>query len=416
MNVSASHLPSPWTNLRVLIMEDNDFERLALATMLRRLGVRFIDEAANGQEALTLVENPAHAYDLVLCDLQVRGHDKIDGIEFLRLAAHRLSCPLVLVSGIDETLAIAAETLAGNSGASWGGRLRKPVQAAELGALLSACAAYPCQRSGRTTHNASERQWSKADVRMALNRGELVAHFQPQYCLASGLLSGAEALARWRHPQAGMLGADQFVPLMEREGMIDELFDVMLEQSLDLMESWAARGKRLQVSVNASALTLENVDVPDLWRVRVQQRGLDPGQVTIEVTETAIARNFHGLLESVIRLRMHGFLVSLDDFGTSFSTLQQMSELPATEVKIDRSFLDRAMRYERARSIFESIVKLGCTLGLAVVAEGVETQEQADFARAAGCSAAQGWFYGEPVPAEEMLPDQYLLEQLKASL
>ncbi len=416
MNASVPLLPSARTGLRVLVLEDNDLERLALAAMLRRLGVSFVEEAANGQEALMLMEDDAHAFDLVLCDLQMRDYGKVDGIEFLRLAGHRLSCPLVLVSGIDETLAIAAETLAGNSGARWGGRLRKPVQAAELHALLSACTAYPCQGSRQITHSASERQWSKADVRMALNRGELVAYFQPQYCLASGLLSGAEALARWRHPQAGLLGADQFVPLMEREGMIDELFDVMLEQSLDLIESWAARGERLPVSVNASALTLENVNVPDMWRARVEQRGLDPGQLTIEVTETAVARNFHGLLESVIRLRMHGFRVSLDDFGTSFSTLQQMSELPATEVKIDRSFLDRAMRYERARLIFESIVRLGCNLGLAVVAEGVETQEQADFARAAGCNAAQGWFYGKPVPAEELLPNRPFMARLNSPL
>ncbi len=416
MNASDPRLPSTRTALRVLVLEDNDFERMALAAMLRRLGVGFIDEAANGQEALMLMDDDAQDFDLVLCDLQMRDHDQIDGVEFLRLAGNRLGCPLVLVSGIDETLAIAAETLAGNSGACWGGRLRKPVQATELDALLSACTASEYQRSRQVMRGASERQWSKADVRMALNRGELVAYFQPQYCLASGLLSGVEALARWRHPQAGLLGADQFVPLMERDGMIDELFDVMLEQSLDLMESWAARGKRLPVSVNASALTLENVDVPDLWRARVEQRSLDPGQVTIEVTETAVARNFHGLLESVIRLRMHGFRVSLDDFGTSFSTLQQMSELPATEVKIDRSFLDRAMRYQRARLIFESIVRLGCNLGLAVVAEGVETREQADFARAAGCNAAQGWLYGKPVPAEELLPDRPFMARLNSSL
>jgi EAL domain-containing protein (putative c-di-GMP-specific phosphodiesterase class I) len=389
--------------MRVLILEDNEFERRVLTTMLKRLGVGQVEQAASGSAAMALIDAQPDAFDAVLCDLQVHDSAHLDGIEFLRVAARRLACPLILLSGIDEDLAIAAETLAAASGASWGGRLRKPVPPGELHTVLAACAGRTADASRRGPHRDPRRTWSKADIRMALKRDEFHAVFQAQRCLATGKLFGVEALARWSHPSAGLVGPADFVPLMEREGMVDELFDVMLARSLDAIAHWRARGHRVPVSINASPLTLENVNVPNLWRSRVEARGIDPGQITIEITETAIARNFHGLLESVTRLRMHGFRVALDDFGTSYSSLQQLSELPATEVKIDRSFLDRALRYPRAHVIFDSIVQLGRKLGMAVVAEGVETAAQSDFVRAMGCDAAQGWLHGRPVSAQSLV-------------
>lgn len=391
--------------LRVLVLEDNEFERKLLTVMLKRMDIGKVEHAASGDEALALIQAQPDPFDVVLCDLQIQDCSRMDGVEFLREAARSLACPLILLSGIDEDLAIAAETLAAASGASWGGRLRKPVIPEELQALLEACALRPRDRRQAPERIAPPRTWSKADIRMALKRREFTAWFQPQRCLRTGKLFGVEALARWRHPDEGLVGPGEFVPLMEREDMIDELFEIMLDDSLDAVVAWARRGSRVPVSVNASPLTLENVSVPNQWRRQVEARGVDPGQLTIEVTETAVARNFHGLLESVTRLRMHGFRVALDDFGTSYSSLQQMSELPATEVKIDRSFLDRALRYQRANVIFQSVVQLGRKLGLAVVAEGVETREQDDFARAMGCDAAQGWIHGRPVPPDGMLLD-----------
>ena len=394
-----------FARLRVLLLEDNDMERALLAALLRRLGVGHVEQAASGDEALALVDACPGPFDVVLCDLQVHDRDRMDGVEFLRMAAHRLACPLVLLSGIDEDLAIAAETLAVASGAVWGGRLRKPVMAAELHAVLTTCVDRPAGTPAPGMQPPPGRAWSAADLRAGLARGEFVPWFQPQICLATGRLFGAEALARWHHPDAGIVGPADFVPLMEREGLVDLLFDAMLDGSLAAMAAWAARGMRVPVSINASPLTLENIHVANSWRGRVEARGIDPGLVTIEVTETAVARNFHGLLESVTRLRMHGFRVALDDFGTSYSSLQQMSELPATEVKIDRSFVDRALRYPRARVILESIVTLGRKLGMTIVAEGVETQAQNDFVRAAGCDAAQGWLHGRPTPGAALRTD-----------
>ncbi|WP_296947506.1 EAL domain-containing protein [uncultured Massilia sp.] len=385
--------------LRVLVLEDNPFERRVLTTLLKRLGVGRVDEVGSGDAALARLRT--HAFDVVLCDLQVRDLDCMDGIEFLRSAAPHLDCPLILVSGIDEDLAIAAEVLAQSYGLAWGGRLRKPVLAAELRPLLEACTV---RRAGaaRLPPEAARRRWSKADLRMALKRGQFVPWFQPQYGLATGKLFGAEALARWVHPDAGLVLPGDFVPLMEREGMVDALFDAMLDGVLDAMAGWSAAGVHVPVSINASPLTLENVHVPNLWRRRVEARGVDPGTLTIEVTETAIANDFPCLLESITRLRMHGFRVSLDDFGTSHSSLQQMSELPATEVKIDRSFVGRALRHSRTHLIFRSIVDLGRRLGMTVVAEGVETRAQHAFVHDMGCDAAQGWLHGRPMPPDQL--------------
>ncbi len=390
--------------LRVLVLEDNSFERRILTGMLGRLGIGRVDEADSGDAALARIRERPGQFDLVLCDLQVNDRKRMDGIEFLRMAARHLDCPLILVSGIDEDLAIAAESLAHSYGLDWAGRLRKPVLAAELAPLLLSCATRRAAGAGaRPLPRAPRRAWSLADVRSALARGEFVPWFQPQRCLATGRLFGAEALARWEHPEAGLVLPGEFVPLMEHAGMIDALFDVMLDRTLDAMAAWSAGGNPVPVSINASPLTLEHVHVPNRWRSRVEARGIDPGDITIEVTETAVASDFPGLLESITRLRMHGFRVSLDDFGTSYSSLQQMSELPVTEVKIDRSFVARALRYPRADTIFRGIVDLGRRLGLAVVAEGVETPEQDERVRALGCDAAQGWLYGRPEPAGKLL-------------
>jgi EAL domain-containing protein (putative c-di-GMP-specific phosphodiesterase class I)/CheY-like chemotaxis protein len=398
----------PLARLRVLVLEDNPFERRMITALLERLGVGHVEEAGSGGAALALVDARPHPFDVVLCDLQVHDRSDLDGIEFLRLAGHRLACPLILVSGVDEDIAIAAESLAVAGGATWGGRLRKPVIPAELQQRLVACTVGPAVRTAgpAPARPGVERSVPcAADLRAAIARHEFAAWFQPQRCLATGRLFGVEALARWQHPRDGIVGPADFVPMMEREGMVDALFDIILERSLDAMAAWAARGVRVPVSINASPLTLENIDVPNRWRARVEAHGFDPGQITIEVTETAVAHNFNGLLESVTRLRMHGFRVALDDFGTSYSSLQQLSELPATEVKIDRSFLDQAARYPRARVIFERIVTLGRDLGLAVVAEGVETLAQNDFVRAMGCDAAQGWLHGHPVPPQMLALD-----------
>jgi len=389
---------------RVLVIEDNEFERKVLASTLRRLGVADVASAANGTEALTLIDSDPLNFDVILCDLRMHDPVCMDGIEFLRVAALRSIGRLVVVSGLDEDLLMATEILAGCTGSAWGGILRKPIDAHTLRDKLLACQAASARPApGPHAERGRPRCWTESELRVALDRREFVPFFQPQVSFASGRIVGVETLARWAHPQEGILNPSAFVPVMEGSAMVGELFDMMLDGSMDAIELWARHGMRIPVSINASPLTLEDIGVPNRWRNMVERRGIDPGLLTIEVTETAIARDFRNLLESITRLRMHGFRVSLDDFGTSYSSLQQLSELPANEVKIDRSFVARAMVSPRALVILESIVRMARDLRLCTVAEGIETAAHFQFARDIGCDSAQGWHVGLPVNAEALL-------------
>ena len=389
---------------RVLVIEDNEFERKVLSTMLRRLGLGHVASAANGSEALKLIDNDAVRFDVILCDLRMHDPVCMDGIEFLRVAALRPIGRLVVLSGLDEDLLMATEILAGGNDAAWGGILRKPIDVDTLRDKLLAClAAAASPARPRCAQRDPLPPRTPSELRLALARHEFVPYFQPQVAFATGRIVGVETLARWQHPQAGLLDPSHFVPCMEAGGMVDELFDQMLDGSLDAIARWSSQGLRIPVSINASPLTLEDIGVPNRWRDRAERRGIDPGVLTIEVTETAIARDYRNLLESITRLRMHGFRVSLDDFGTSYSSLQQLSELPANEVKIDRSFVARAMVSPRAMVILQSIIRMARELHLSTVAEGIETAAHFAFARQLGCDIAQGWHVGMPMPAEALL-------------
>lgn len=392
----------PLSTRRVLILEDNEFQREVLAAMLIRMGVGEVHKAAGGTEALRLMDQLDGSYDAVLCDLQVNGEDGIDGVEFIRLAATRQVGALILTSGMDEDICESAEALARHSGMRWAGRIRKPIDNATLAHLLAQSLAHD-EPAPEARPRGARRVFTRADLRMALNRHEFEAFYQPKVSLHDGTPSGVEVLARWRHPEAGLVPPIQFIPLCEREGLLDELTEQLLRQALRASQLWRDAGHVLPLAINASALTLQDVQVPNRWRAILAEHGVAPGQVTIEITETAVAADFAGLLETVTRLRMHGFPVSLDDFGTAYSSLQQVAQLPVTELKIDRMFVAGAARSARTLLLFDTIMNLAQRLGMRTVAEGIEDEEVAEFVRSAGCHTGQGFYFGKPMSCSDLL-------------
>ncbi len=389
---------------RVLVLEDNEFERRMLVAMLLRMGVGHVAQAVSGNEALAIMDREPLRFDAVLCDLQMNDLSCLDGIKFLRMAAARAVGDIIVLSGMDSDLLDAARLLAETGGAAWGGSLRKPITEPSLRDALQACLLRPDTAPAIIQAAAPAGPvWTRQDVRRALARQEFTPYFQPKFSLTTGALVGVEALARWHHPQAGLILPADFVPLMESGNLVCELCEVMLATSLDAIAGWTAAGQHIPVAVNASPLTLENVDVPNRWRMAAEARGIDPGMVTIEVTETAVAKDFNNLLESITRLRMHGFRVALDDFGTSYSSLQQVCDLPVNELKIDRSFVQRAATSPRNMMVLETILGLAKKLQLFTVAEGVETAQQYEFVRGLGCDAVQGWYVGRPMRGDHLV-------------
>lgn len=399
MDGAAVATPGRLRNHRALVLEDNEFQRETIAATLLSLGVGHVSQASNGRDALDLIEDDARGYDLVLCDLHMADSTKMDGIEFLRAARKHRIGSLILMSGIEEDLFASAEMLASGHGAPLIGRLHKPIDPRQLCAILQcACAAAP--RTDAGARPSIQSAWSRTDLRMALKREQFIPFFQPKVDLTTGQVIGAEVLARWQHPDLGILPPSEFIPLMEKHHLIDGLTDQLMQCAGAAVSAWSRAGLDVSLALNASPTTLQDVSIPNRWRSIAAEHHVDPGKLMIEVTETAVANDFHSLLETLTRLRMHGFGVSLDDFGTGYSSLRQLSELPLTEVKIDRAFVMRAPTSSRAVLIIDTIIQLSKKLGLTTVAEGIETSEMADFLRTAGCDIGQGLHYAAPMTAD----------------
>ena len=237
------------------------------------------------------------------------------------------------------------------------------------------------------------------DVARAMEHGEFLPHFQPLVNLRTGRLNGFELLARWNHPRLGWIPPDEFIPVAEREGWIDRLTERLLQQGF---QAAAMLPGELTLSINISPVQLRDVSLPDRIRAIAESAGFSLEQLVVEITESALTEHIESARTIARALKAMGSKLALDDFGTGYSSLSHLQSLPFDELKVDRSFVRSMAEQRDSRKIVAAVVGLGQSLGLTTVAEGVETQEQADMLRWLGCELGQGWLYGKPVPAERL--------------
>ena len=255
--------------------------------------------------------------------------------------------------------------------------------------------------SSEYEQNARERLQLMEDLRDALRLGEIVLFYQPILDLASGLVTGAEALARWRHPSRGVLPPIAFLGLIADAGLMGPFTMDVLDQALVQQSRWSMAGYDVCVSVNISAASLRDDELPDKIAGLIAKRSVNPSRITLEITEDSFIADPEQALLVLERLRGLGVELSIDDFGTGFSSLTYIRRLPVSELKLDRTFLTGAPEDRRAVSIIRSTVDLAHSLGLRIVAEGIENLEALELVDDLGCDAAQGYLMGRPVPAEE---------------
>lgn len=253
-----------------------------------------------------------------------------------------------------------------------------------------------------TTQRELELEQALAD---ALDGGDIQVVYQPQWDLASGRMVGMEALARWEHPERGAISPAEFVPLAERSGLINRLGDSVLEQVLTQLREWEAAGYAIPpmgVAVNVSP---RQFAAPD-WEAGIHERlrrfGVAGDRLKLEVTESLLMENLATAADKLARLRAEGICFALDDFGTGYSSLAYLQELPLDYVKIDRSFVQRIGDGDAGEGIIEAVLAMASHLGLDVIAEGVETEAQADFLRSRNCDAGQGFLWARPLPPAEV--------------
>jgi len=247
-------------------------------------------------------------------------------------------------------------------------------------------------------------------LRGAVERGELSLAYQPQFCLLTGHLSGMEALARWNHPVLGSVPPAEFIPVAEASGLILPIGRWILREACRQMSAWlAACPLEFPIAVNVSALQFRQPDFVSLVQEALQDTGLPPTSLELELTESLLMSHAGTVLEKLRTLDALGVSLAIDDFGTGYSSLSYLRQFPADRLKIDQSFVADLPGSADAAAIARAIVSLGLTLGMRTIAEGVETQEQAQFLRDIGCNLAQGYSLSWPLTGEQM--GQLLLEK-----
>jgi diguanylate cyclase (GGDEF)-like protein/PAS domain S-box-containing protein len=250
------------------------------------------------------------------------------------------------------------------------------------------------------TTEALERRSLENDLRGALGRGEFHLNYQPVIKLADGTVVGAEALLRWRHPQKGEIGPDQFVPVAEETGLIREIGAWVFAEGCRQLAAWQAAGHTLTLAINVSVRQLpEDLSVRHILTV-IGQYNLTPRQIILEITEGVLLTDSPGMRDWFLDAGAAGLQLAIDDFGTGYSSLAYLKRFPVHHVKIDKSFVRDMATDSADRALVDAILAMAHSLGLSVVAEGVETVEQAELLRDRACELAQGYHYSRPITAE----------------
>jgi len=238
-------------------------------------------------------------------------------------------------------------------------------------------------------------------IDVGLEQNQIVPYLQSQV-LSDGTIIGAEMLARWQHPTEGFLKPRRFLPTLEKNGYVVRLDQFMWEQACRTIKRWEESGwDELYISVNISPVDFFFMDVVDEFCNLIKKYDVEPGKLRLEITENTMMYDAKRRIESIEKLREHGFMVEMDDFGNGFSSLNMLKDIPLDVIKIDMAFLEETRDEERAREILESMISLAKRLEIPVITEGVETKEQLDFLTEMGCDMFQGYYFSRAVPISE---------------
>ncbi|HEX9391942.1 MAG TPA: EAL domain-containing response regulator [Usitatibacteraceae bacterium] len=388
----------PIAGLRFLVAEDHDFQRGLTVKILESLGATTVHQAADGHAALATLSDAGRPVDIIITDLDMPG---MDGMEFLRhLGAAGGSVSIILASALERKLLSSVVTMAEAYGINLLGVVEKPLTVGKLVPLIQL---HNAAQTARTRPKTVGPRFTLDEILAGLKNNEFEPFFQPKIELAGGRVVGAEALARWRHPQLGIVMPSAFIQPLEDGGHIDELAWVMLAKAAMQCARWRRGGLQATVSVNLSLKSLADTQLADRVTELVCKQHLDPRQMVLELTESAATTDVGKALENLARLRMKGFGLSIDDYGTGYSSMQQLTRIAFTELKIDQSFVTNVASQSSARVFLESSLEMARKLNITAVAEGVETRADWDILCELGCGVAQGYFMARPMEYDALL-------------
>ncbi len=390
-------MSAPSRHMQILAIDSDGAALDASVGMLKKLGYERIHTASDGSYGLGLMDDPDDPIDLVMCDLVM---PEMDGIEFMR-RIHDLGYQgaLLLLSNESRRILDIALELAKSYQLNILGTLQKPLDPAALDSLLAGLAAPHTQKQYAQTEPISRKELRAGLTGMSSG---LTLFYQPKVHIKSGDIRSLEAVARWQHPERGLLGPGAFIPVAEKDGLIDTLTFSIYREAVQQVAAWNRAGTRLQVSVNLSINTFLRENFLRFLLDTAQEFNVSPEQLMLEVTESQVTENLTACQEIMMRLRLKKFGLSIDDFGTGNSSLVQLKHIPFTELKIDRAFVHGAATNSSARAILETSVDLARRLEMQTVAEGGETREDWKLVESLGVDYFQGYFCAKPMSAADL--------------
>lgn len=394
---------SQYHALHTLVVDDDDFMCSLVSATLKRVGVQQIETATSGAAGLLTLDRPDAAIDIILLDLKM---PEMDGIEFLRHLSERdYQGGLILFSGADSNVLRAAVNVAKARFLNVLGSLQKPVKAEALAQLLTT---YDCIYRDQCPQS---HVWfvQKQELLKGLKSNCLQMFYQPQIDIRTGDLVGVEALARWQHPQKGLLGPAAFVPTSEQDDLVRPFTEKVLALTIADMADWQHRQPSFSVAINVSSAALTKFDLPAYVESLYTLHQVNPANITLEITETHLGQDMLSIIEVLTRMKLKQVNLSIDDFGTGYSSLERLKHVPFDELKIDGSFVHGASNDPAAHAIFRSSAELAQQLNLSIVAEGVETPEDWYLTESLNCHIAQGYFIAKPMarPVFEQWLDEW---------
>jgi EAL domain-containing protein (putative c-di-GMP-specific phosphodiesterase class I) len=379
-----------------VILRDDGLAR-RVAAGLAAVGWTVSGTATDLAGAVRLLALPGPPCDLVVSGLRF---DDGDGFQLMRLLARCSPPPPVFIASREQRAVIkAAAALAEACGVPVAGQVELPVDVPALLQELVGCARAPAVRAPRQ----AAPELTRDELLELLERSAVRPWVQPKWRLATAEVVGFEALMRAEDAQGRLVMPDRLVSALARHHLLDEATLHMARHTVDFVARCLDEGMAISASINVSMQSLSNLAFCQELAATVEHAGLDPSWITIEITETDAMADVRSVIENTGRIRMLGFNLAIDDFGTAYSSLLQLARIPFSELKIERAFITGIEGDAAKRAIVQSCAQLGAGLGLSVVAEGVETVSELAHVRQAGCTAVQGYLVSRPMPVPRAL-------------
>jgi len=388
---------------------------LSFSELLKDISMSVCSEIEVFNDPFVFINKSFTTSDIIILDIKM---PKMDGVEILRrLAIKKCKAKIILISGFDSSVLHSSSMLANELGLNVVAQVTKPVQVKKIQDIIKEVSIEVKDDLKPITANDSANKYalfSKEDILNAINNDQLILYYQPQIELKTNRLAGLEALVRWSHPEYGIIYPNDFIPLIEKYQLFEELTNKVIRIAINQEKALKDYGYTIVISINISSCNVTSLTLPETLEELIDNAELEPSMLCFEVTESELMGDLIPSMDTLTRMRIKGFKLSIDDFGTGYSSLLQLYRIPFHELKIDQSFIKNLMTSPESKIIVDICITLSHNLGMIVVAEGIEDRETLEELTRMGCDIGQGYHICKPMDIASML--HWIQEKSKEGL